>query len=468
MADTFTSNGLTVATNSELVTGLENDFRAIYGNDINLNQNSPDGQLLNIFAQGGTDIRELLMQVYNSFDPDNASGRLLDERCALNNIFRKAGSFTTVEITIVTDRTVTLDGVDANYNDPTASGYTIQDDAGTQFVLVNTQTFVAGTHTNVLFRAKEYGQVETTPGTITTPVTIVLGVISVNNPTAGTTGTDEETDAQLKIRRRQSVSIGSSGYLNGLQATLAQLDGVNDVLVYENVGDTTDALGIPPHCIWVVIEGGASSDIADTIYRKRSAGCDMRGNVTYTILTPSSQNFVARWDVPIIQPLYIKFDIQKTISTATFDLPSIVDYISDKLTFFIGDGANTSDVTTIAQEAINNFGGGGAALNVLISTGGSSSVSVSGTGVTTASVNNPKFQAQVSDTAGTYVFSYDGADWELSGNVVDLTDYGISYTGTAASGDEITVVWTASTWVEYIASVAATKLSITDITPTVL
>jgi len=468
MADSFTPNGLTVATNSELVAQLKSDFQAIYGNDINLNQNSPDGQLLNIFAQAGTDVRELLMQIYNSFDPDNASGRLLDERCALNNVFRKSGTFTTVEMTIVTDRTVTLDGVNENYNDPDATGFTVQDDAGTQFVLANTQTLVAGTHTNILFRAKDIGQVETTAGTITTPVTIVLGVISVNNPTAGTTGTNEETDSKLKIRRRQSVSVGSSGYLNGLQAALAQLDGVNDVLVYENCTNTTDANGIPPHCIWAVVEGGSSADIGDTIYRRRSAGCDMRGNVTYTILTPSSQNFVAKWDVPIVQPLYIKFDIQKISTSATFDLTKIVDYMEDNLSFTIGDGADTSNVTTTAQAAINTYGGGGVALNVLISGGGSSSVSISGTGITAATVSNPTFQAKVSDTAGTYVFSYHGGDWELNGDDVLLSDYGISVTGEPDNNDSVTVVWTASTWVEYIAPAIATKLSLVSITPTVL
>ena len=96
MTDVVDSNGLQVSSNTELVSQLTTSFQNIYGNDINIGQNSPDGQMINIFAQGGTDIRELLVQLYNSFDPDNCSGRLLDERCALNNVFRKAGTFTTV------------------------------------------------------------------------------------------------------------------------------------------------------------------------------------------------------------------------------------------------------------------------------------------------------------------------------------------------------------------------------------
>ena len=368
MADSFTPNGLTVSTLNELVNQLENDFKTIYGNDINVGQNSPDGQLINIFAQGGTDCRELISQLYTSFDPDMASGRILDQRCAINNVFRKGGTFTEVDITIVTDRTVELEGVDENYNDPEAVGYTIQDDAGNQFVLATSQTLTSGTNTGVRFRAKEVGAVETIANTITTPVTVVLGVISVNNPAKGTTGVDEETDAQLKIRRRQSLSIGASGYLNGLQASLSQLDGVTGAKVYENYTNSTDADGIPAHCIWCVVDGGSSADIADTIFKKRSAGCDMYGSLSYTIITPSGRNFVAKWSNSTSQNLYIKFNIQKTLSTATFDTTKIANYVSSHLSFGIGEGANTSDITAIAQEAIDANGGYGVAVGVLIST----------------------------------------------------------------------------------------------------
>lgn len=367
MTDVLDSNGLQVSSNAELVSQLTSDFQNIYGSDINVEQNSPDGQMINIFAQGGTDVRELLVQLYNSFDPDNCSGRVLDERCAINNIFRKSGTFTTVLITLVTDRNITLQGVDANYNDPSAIGYTIQDNAGNQFVLVNTQTFAAGTHT-ALFRAKEIGAVETAIGTITTPVTIVLGVVSVNNPIAATTGENEETEAELKIRRRQSVAISSSGYLNGILASVLQLDGVTDAAAYENYTNVTDANGTPAHCLWLVVEGGSASDIADVIYKKKPAGTNMRGNITYNITTVSRQTFTAAWDEPTPQGLYVKFNIQPKVAGIVFDETAIKNYILNHITYKIGDGAETSTLTTIAQLAIDSNGGNGVAVNVLIST----------------------------------------------------------------------------------------------------
>lgn len=367
MSDVFDENGLQVSTRPELVEELTQDYQTIYGEDINVDQSSPDGQALNIFAQGGTDIRELLMQIYNSFDPDNCSGRILDSRCAINNIFRKGGTFTTVPIDITADRTVTLEGLDDNYNDVNATGYTIQDSAGNQFILISTQTLQAGT-TRVLFRAKELGAVQTTLNTITIPVTIVLGVVSVNNPVDATEGKDEESDYQLKVRRRQSVSIGGSGFLNGLLATVLQLDGVTDAALYENFTGSTDANGTPAHCMWLVVEGGSDSEIADSIYRKKSYGCNMRGNITYTITTASQQQFVAKWDEPTVQNLYIKFNIVPTSSLVQFDIPAIKQYMLNAEAFRIGMGAETSSLTTLAQQAIDDNGGQGYAVGVLIST----------------------------------------------------------------------------------------------------
>ena len=463
MSDVFDENGLQTATRQELLAELESAFHEIYGNDVLLDSSTPDGQWLNILAQKGVDVRGLLMQLYNSFNPDNAQGSVLDQRCAINNVFRKAGTFTTVSVDVVVDRTVQLQGLDSNYNNPDATGYTIQDNEGNRFILVNSQTRTPGDSTPCLFRSENMGSIVVTPNTLTTPVTIVLGVVSVNNPAGAITiGSDEETDAQLRLRRRQSVAINSYGYLNGLQAALLQLDGVNDAKVYENYTSSTDANGTPAHSIWVVMDGGSSEDIANTIYSKKAPGCDMRGNITHTITTPALTQFVAAWDEASVSPFFIKFDIKPSTTGVAFDQDAIKAYIENHLDFKIGDMAETASITTIAQEAIDANGGDGYAINVLISSGGSSSVTYSGS-ITDATVDDAIFESAIGDVAGTYVFSYDGTNWKLSGNNVTLSDYGITVEGTEASGDSVTVVWTAGSWSEFLAPTVASVYSLSGI-----
>lgn len=71
-------------------------------------------------------------------------------------------------------------------------------------------------------------------------------------------------------------------------------------------------------------------------------------------------------------------------------------------------------------------------------------VSATSTGVTSPTVNKDTFAEELEYKAGTYVFGYDGTSWRIDDRTVDLTDYGITYSGTAASGNTITVVLSAT------------------------
>lgn len=367
--DIIDANGLQTRTRNEFVTLLEEGFRRIYGNDINVSSNSPDGQIINIFAQAGIDLRELITQVYNSFDPDNAIGRTLDQRVAINNIARQGGTYTIQPIEIVISETATLQGLDAQFNDPAGSGYTIQDNAGNQFILIDSVTLAPGTHTRN-FRARNIGQVQTTINTITTPVTIVLGVVSVNNVTGPlSVGQNEELDSELRIRRQRSVALGSQGYLNGLEAALLNLQGVTEAFVYENNTNSIDARGVPAHGIWAIVEGGSNQDIANAIFQRRNAGADMRGSVEIPITLRNGEIFIIRFDRPVAEDLHIRFDIQPTTGTA-FDQAAIKQYIVDNLRYTINQFAETSAITAIARSAIENTGGGGVPVNVEISRDG--------------------------------------------------------------------------------------------------
>lgn len=370
MVDILNQNGLTVKTASEIRSELETALRNIYGNDINLDQNSPDGQMVGIYTQFAIDLRELITSVYNSFDPDRAIGRLLDERVVINNIVRKGGTYTITPVSVTVDRTVTLQGLDANFNDINGVGFTVQDNAGNQFILIDTDTITAGTH-SLSFRAKDIGEVNVTVGTITNTVTKVLGVINVNNPSAPTTiGQNEESDAQLRFRRQQSVALSSAGYANGLLGNVLNLDGVIDGKLYENVTNAIDADGIPAHGIWLIVEGGANSEIADEIFRRKSVGSDMKGNVEVEIETESGAIFTAKFDRPVAEDLYIRFDIQPIIASPSFNDAGIKADIVENLKYGIGEFAETSEITTIARQAITDNGGGGVAINVEISDDG--------------------------------------------------------------------------------------------------
>ena len=306
MPNSFDANGLQTLTQNEIVEDLTQDLKDIYGEDINVESNSPDGQVINIFAQMLEDQYELLNQVNASFDPDQAIGTVLDQRCAINGIQRKAGTYTFVTIDVIADRSVTLNGVD-QYSEEQA--YTISDGQGNLFVLSATSAINSGT-SQLVFRAKNIGNIEILPNTITTPVTIVLGVISVNNPgVAITQGTNEETDAELRARRKASVSISNQGYTDGLQAALANLPDISRVNVYQNRSNSTDADGIPGHSIWVVVQGGTDAEIGAVMDNKVAGGVGMKGSQSVNVQQADGQVATYYFDRPSAQTLYVTLDI---------------------------------------------------------------------------------------------------------------------------------------------------------------
>jgi hypothetical protein len=307
MPNAIGPTGLTTATLSELVTQFTTAFQTIYGADIDLDPDSPDGQMMMIFIQAVLDLEDLLTQVYNMFDPDNAVGVVLDQRVAINGIQRQAGTFTITNITIATNQSVNLYGLDQTIQPV----FTVADAAGNQYQLQVTQLgFNPGSGgTSLAFQAVTPGAVLTVPNTITIPVTIVLGVTTINNPTASTTtGINEESDAVLRVRRQQSVSLASQGYLKGLLAALENITGVESAFVYENVTGTTNGDGVPGHSIWVIVAGTAAPvDIATAIYLKRNAGCGMFGATTYNVIQTDGSSFTIAWDTVVAENLFIKF-----------------------------------------------------------------------------------------------------------------------------------------------------------------
>lgn len=385
--------GLTTATQAELLAQLTASYQTIYGADINLGSDTPDGQTINEFIQVVLDDLDLQTQIYNSFDPDNAVGVVLDQRVALNLIQRQGGTFTVTNITVITGQSVNLYGLDQTDQQV----YTLSDNAGNLWQLQNTQLAVS-TGSNVFtFQAAIPGAVLTTPNTITVQVTIVLGVVSVNNPTTFTTlGVNQESDALLRLRRQASVGIGSQGYYRSLKAALENINGVTNAFIYENFGSTTDANGVPGHSIWVIVAGsGAPSDIAAAIYTKRNAGCGMFGTQTFTVTQINGLPFIVSWDDVSPEDLYIEFDASPLDGINVPDVAAlkaglVANYMPD-----VAAEVNINQLATLVQQ-INS--------NVLVTNAGfSTSLMGTYTNTLTPAAKNNQFDIQAANITITLV-----------------------------------------------------------------
>ncbi len=369
MPDAINNEGLQLKTLTEIREELVAALKDIYGADINVDQNSPDGQMITIFAQAAVDTRELLQTIHNNFDPDQAQGVVLDQRVGINGIVRKEATFTSLAVTISVDKPVDLIGLDNQSSDiapDVANLFTVKDGDGNEFYLLKSVT-IEEPGAEALFRAKEIGKVEISVGQITSAVTVIGGVTGVeNHGGVAIQGQDEETDAQLKLRRSRSVSISAIGYLESIYSNIANLDNVSAVRVYENdTGERRDT--IPAHSIWVIVDGGDDDEIADVLYRSKTAGTGMKGDVTVSVDRPNGLEFEARFDRPENVNLYIRLNAYEkntegrrgsgtegTVITET-EATRLKTLIAENLVWEIGQNAGADDIIDFVKDRHPQF-----------------------------------------------------------------------------------------------------------------
>lgn len=452
MSDALTFEGLETKDNTTLLNEIQTNIQTIFspnGQPIDFSSASPDGQFTNILATMGSVVRELMTQVYNATDPTKCEGAQQDSKYQLNYLFRKGGTYTTQNIDVTVNKTVTLQGLDGSYNENTSTAFTVSDDAGNLWYLIDTTTLQIGT-TSLPFRAGNIGEVTPTIGTITTPVTIVGGVVSVINSVGATSiGVEKESNFDFRTRRDRSTGNPSGNNIDSIVGNILSLDGVINCTGWVNDSNTTDETGTQAHNIWLIVDGGANTDIAEVIYANKG-GAGTRGSVTIPVTTISNQVLNISFDRPTILPFYIRFDLKVIGELNSVNTNAIAEYIGENATYEIGESVDTSKITCIALNGVKTSGGTAYALNVEISTGGTATAEISGSGITSATVNSTTFQDAVGDVTETYDFTYTADGWEYQSNIVELDSYGITAVGTPAVGDVIIIDFTAGTWTDYI------------------
>lgn len=325
MPDIIDSDGLQVSTRTELRTALVDGLKAIYGSDITVDSNSPDGQLIDLFVQSGIDIREIAQYIYNSFSIKSAEGKNLDSAGAIIGIQRNQGSYTTFDlpITVDTDKRVDLVGLDSEalVLEPTNPDvYTIKDEAGNKYYLSssidNDYPTTPTSPITGIFRAAAIGTVSLTASTVFTPITVIRGVQSLgggSDITTATIGEPYQSDYSFRRQLYRSRAIGSNGYLESVVSALRNLSDVTFANVEENNYSEPTASGIPGHSIYAIVDGGDDTEICDAIYKTKSAGCgtygsttaDLSGSLPRPWMTPP----VIYFDRPVVQNIIVGVEL---------------------------------------------------------------------------------------------------------------------------------------------------------------
>ena len=289
----LTSQGFTRTRLDERLTALQDAMRAIFGPTLNLDPDTMDGQALGIYAESISNLDQLAEDVYHSFNPQSATGVALSRLVQLNGIRRIEGTYSTVTLRCVGSQGTVIPAGSLVKSTATNATFETTEEA----------VIPASGEIDIAARSAVKGALLAPAGTLTKIDTPIFGWQTATNLLDAAPGRNEETDEQLRLRRRASTSTPGQAIVDAMYGALTNIPEVRQAKVYENDQDVIDANGLPPHSIYCIVEGGADADILDTIWLKKTAGTTTHGTtagqVTDSMGNPHTLNFSRPTDVNV-------------------------------------------------------------------------------------------------------------------------------------------------------------------------
>lgn len=281
MPTQLTPQGLYVETYEETRADIVSRIRQDVSPTANTEEDSLLGNLISIVATKQRELGEALEAVWSSFDPDSNGGAAQDNIAAITGTLRRDATYSRLE------------GVEYTVDPGTYPAGTLvaHVDGDPTIRFVNAEDVVNdGVSTDVVTAdavSETPGPVRVFAGQLTVIAGAVSGWAAVNNPSDAIVGRDVESDAELRVRREQELSAQGSTSAEAVRAAILRehTDTVESALVLENVTETTDANGVPPHSIEAIVYApGIDEDaLAETIFRAKAAGIRAYGTETKTV-----------------------------------------------------------------------------------------------------------------------------------------------------------------------------------------
>lgn len=323
-----TAGGVTAPTYDEVLEYLQEGARGIFGEDINLDADTQDGQLLAIFAKAISDTNSAIIDAYNAYNPATAQGAALDQAVKTNGLSRHDATKSTVDLTLVGQAGTVVEGAQAS------------DNSGNVWNIPSCSIPVSGEIT-VTAEADQAGTISAPVGSITSISTPIVGLQSVTNRVEAVVGEPYERDSELRYRQTISTMSPGNAIWDSLLGAIQQLEGVQSVAGQHNdTGAVSDA-GIPAHSIAVVVSGGNVQDIAEEIYKRKSQGVATFGAVSQIIYDDYGNEYSIKFSRPESVTIKAAINVESSeswLSTEIDDIKSrLIAYIE---TLKVGQDVN--------------------------------------------------------------------------------------------------------------------------------
>lgn len=301
MADVYdyiTLTGVIVPDTSEIQTEVQNEFKAVFGADLSVAPNTPQGLLITGEVLSRTAVADNNATLANQINPNLAGGIFLDAIMALTGSQRTPASYTQV--------VGNLTGVAGSI---IPSGSQVRDTVhGELFQALTSVTLAVDGTGSVTFQAINAGAFTVAASTLTQIVTGVLGWETVTNPAIQIQiGAVTQSDESARLYRRNTLAAQGTSLAEAITSALYAVPGVTSLSFRENIATTTqviDGITMVGHSIYACVDGGSDVDVANALVAKKSGGAAYNNGassspVSYSLVVSfSGQTMIIKFDRP--------------------------------------------------------------------------------------------------------------------------------------------------------------------------
>lgn len=311
-----------------ILTEVQQEFKNAFGQDLIVTPDTPQGVLITAETLSRIAVADNNATMANQINPNLAGGILLDAILALTGAERTEQAYTIVVCnftgvagTIIPQGALVRDSVDAS-----------------EFALTSQVTLaIDGTGVGT-FQAVIAGPLTVAINTLTQKVSAVLGWETCTNPAVQTIiGATTQSDASARLFRRNTLALQGIALPEAIISGLNAVSGVQGVAFRENISPTTqviDGVTMVGHSIYVCVDGGTDTDVANILLNKKSAGAAYNNGasadpVDVLLIVPFSlQPMHILFDRPDLIPIIVKTTISasevytdptNTVKTAILD-----------------------------------------------------------------------------------------------------------------------------------------------------
>lgn len=252
------------------------------GDDLNLDAETPQGQIAGLMAIALAEVDEVLVHVAAGLSLNLAAGRQLDDWGTLLRVYRIAGERSTL--------TATLSGAPGTLVPAGSRARTV---SGAVFRTVDDVRIDTTGSVDATLESVDFGPVLGHAGELTTLVDIITGWTGITNAADATLGRDAETDAQFRRRYTGETAVHARESLEAIRARLLEVSGVTDARIEDNdtaASITRQAISIPARSLLCIVDGGADLEVAEAIRNEKPAGIPTVGTSSATV-----EGRVIRW-----------------------------------------------------------------------------------------------------------------------------------------------------------------------------